>query len=111
MDHRQPEPAQPLAWPAYGAWVFFTATGAEIHTAVSRNRGATWTAPQTVRTPQALGPSNPWPMIEVGPDGVVYLSYVSYGKTSADGATVPATLWLARSTDDGRRVEQLRQGG
>ena len=86
----------------YGAWVLFTATGAEIHTAVSRNRGATWSAPQTVRTPQALGPSNPWPMIAVGPDGVVYLSYVSYGKTSADGATVPATLWLARSTDDGR---------
>jgi hypothetical protein len=41
-------------------------------------------------------------MIAVGPDGVVYLSYVSYGATSPDGATVPATLWLARSTDDGR---------
>jgi hypothetical protein len=86
----------------YGAWVLFTDTGAEIHTAVSRDRGATWTRPLTVRTPQSLGPKNPWPMIAVGPDGVVYLSYVSYGATSADGKTVPASLWLARSTDDGR---------
>ena len=86
----------------YGAWVLFTAKGAEIHTAVSRDRGASWSRPLTVPTPQALGPKNPWPMIAVGPDGVVYLSYVSYGATSADGATAPATLWLARSTDDGR---------
>jgi hypothetical protein len=86
----------------YGAWVLFTAKGAEIHTAVSRNRGASWSRPLTVPTPQALGPKNPWPMIAVGPDGVVYLSYVSYGATSADGATVPATLWVARSRDDGR---------
>ncbi|MBV8928239.1 MAG: exo-alpha-sialidase, partial [Mycobacteriaceae bacterium] len=95
-------PRSPWRDHVYGAWVLFTATGAEIHTAVSRNRGATWSSPQTVKAPQTIGPKNPWPMIGVGPDGVVYLSYVTYGKTSADGATVPATLWLARSKDDGR---------
>lgn len=86
----------------YGAWVLFTDSGAEIHTAVSRNRGRTWTHEQTVPTPQALGPKNPWPMVSVGPDGVVHLSYVSYGTPSGDGSSVPATLWVARSTDDGR---------
>jgi hypothetical protein len=86
----------------YGAWVLFTADGAEIHTAVSRNHGRSWTSAAVVPTPQQLGPSNPWPMIAVGADGVVHLSYVSYGKRSADGSSIPATLWSARSTDDGR---------
>jgi hypothetical protein len=84
----------------YGAWVLFKGDGAEIHTAVSRNHGRSWTKAEAVPTPQTLGPSNPWPMVAVGADGVVHLSYVSYGKPSAGG--VPATLWSARSTDDGR---------
>jgi hypothetical protein len=41
-------------------------------------------------------------MLAVGPRGTVYLSYVSYGTTSADGSSVPATLWVAESRDDGR---------
>lgn len=41
-------------------------------------------------------------MIAVGADGVVHLSYVSYGTPSADGSGVPATLWSAQSQDDGR---------
>jgi photosystem II stability/assembly factor-like uncharacterized protein len=92
----------PRAGHLYGAWVLFTADGAEIHTAVSRDHGATWTRPRTVATRVPLGPKNPWPMLAVGPGGTVYLTYVSYGATSADGASVPATLWTARSTDDGR---------
>jgi hypothetical protein len=92
----------PRAGHLYGAWVLFTDTGAEIHTAVSRDRGATWTTPQTLATRVPLGPKNPWPMLAVGPRGVVYLSYVSYGAVSADGRSVPATLWSARSRDDGR---------
>jgi hypothetical protein len=86
----------------YGAWVLFTDTGAEIHTAVSRDRGRSWTNPTRVPTPQPLGPTNPWPMIAAGADGVVHLSYVSYGTPSGDGTSIPATLWSARSTDDGR---------
>ncbi len=86
----------------YGAWVLFTEDGAEIHTSVSRDHGRSWSGAATVPTPQQLGPSNPWPMIAVGADGVVHLSYVSYGTPSADGTSVPATLWSARSTDDGR---------
>jgi hypothetical protein len=86
----------------YGAWVLFKGDAAEIHTAVSRNHGRSWTTAKAVPTPQKLGPTNPWPMVDVGPDGVVYLSYVSYGTPSKDGSSVPATLWSARSTDDGR---------
>jgi hypothetical protein len=95
-------PSSPWVDHVYGAWVLFTPTGAEVHTGVTRDRGATWTDVANVVTPQTLGPKNPWPMIGVGPDGVVYLTYVSYGSTSADGKTVPATIWLARSTDDGK---------
>jgi hypothetical protein len=82
--------------------VLFTDSGAEIHTAVSRDHGRSWSNPAVVPTPQPLGPANPWPMIAVGADGVEHLSYVSYGTPSADGTSVPATLWSARSTDDGR---------
>jgi len=94
-------PSSPWRDHVYGVWVEFTDSAPQIHTAVSRDRGATWTAPQDVPTPTVLGSANPWPMIAVGPDGVVYLSYVTYGATRADGS-VRATLWSARSTDDGR---------
>ena len=99
----------PRAGHLYGAWVLFTETGAEVHTAVSRDRGATWTTPRTLKTRVPLGPKNPWPMLAVGPRGVVYLSYVSYGEVSADGRSVPATLWSARSRDDGRTWTRTRK--
>jgi len=96
------DPGDPRAGHVYGAWVLFTAQGAEIHTAVSRDHGRSWSRAAVVPTPQKLGPANPWPMVAVGADGVVHLSYVSYGTPSADGSSVPTTLWSARSTDDGR---------
>ena len=86
----------------YGAWVLFNGKGAQIRTSVSRDRGRSWSGAIAVPTPQKLGPKNPWPMVAVGADGVVHLSYVSYGTPSADGTSVPATLWSARSNDDGR---------
>ena len=95
-------PSDPRVGHLYGAWVLFTSHGAQIHTAVSRDHGRSWSAAKPVDTPQPLGPSNPWPMVAVGADGVVHLSYVSYGTPSKDGTRVPATLWSARSTDDGR---------
>jgi hypothetical protein len=97
-----PARSGPRASHVYGAWVLFTDSGAEIHTAVSRDRGRSWSRTTTVPTPQALGPSNPWPMIAVGPHGMVYLSYVSYGTATPGASSVPATLWSARSADDGR---------
>lgn len=86
----------------YGAWVLFTADGAELHTAVSRNRGKTWKNVQNVKTPVPLGPKNPWPMIGVDKKGTVYISFVTYGEAPKDSPTVPATLWVTKSTDDGR---------
>jgi hypothetical protein len=103
------DPRDPRSGHAYGAWVLFTDSGAEIHTAVSRDHGATWSRPRTVATPVPLGPKNPWPMIAVGRRGAVYLSYVSYGTTSPDGTSVPATIWSARSTDDGRTWGHTRK--
>src|SRR4051794_22311293 len=92
----------------YGVWVQFNDdAGAppEIHWAVSRDRGATWSAPQTVPVPEPLGPANPWPQIAVGADGAVQLTYVTYGAPTTqqgDVQTGPATIWSARSVDDGR---------
>jgi hypothetical protein len=104
-----PSARGPRAGHLYAAWVLFTDTGAEVHTAVSRDRGATWTTPRTLPTRVPLGPKNPWPMLAVGPKGAVHLSYVSYGTTSADGTSVPATLWSARSFDDGRTWTRGRE--
>jgi hypothetical protein len=104
-----PRRSGPRAGHVYGAWVLFTDSGAEIHTAVSRDRGRSWSRARTVATPQALGPDNPWPMIAVGRDGVVHLSYVSYGKPPAHGTSIPAALWTARSTDDGRTWSGFRR--
>lgn len=86
----------------YGAWVLFTEDGAELHTAVSRDRGKTWKNFQNVKTPVPLGPKNPWPMIGVDKSGTAYISYVTYGEAVKDSPTVPATLWVTKSTDDGR---------
>jgi hypothetical protein len=48
-------------------------------------------------------------MLAVGPRGAVYLSYVSYGTESPDGTSVAATLWSARSLDDGRTWSRTRK--
>ena len=99
-------PGHPFADHVYGVWVQFN-DGAglppEIRMAVSRDRGVTWSAPTTVPTVAPLGPSNPWPHIAVGADGALQLSYVSYGSSTTNGdvKTSPATIWSARSTDDG----------
>jgi hypothetical protein len=83
----------------HGAWVEFDGDAARIRTSVSRDRGGRWSAPITVPTPVALGPANPWPQVAVGRGGVAYLSFVSYGKGTR------ATVWVTRSTDDGRSWE------
>lgn len=99
-------PGHPFADHVYAVWVQFNDDAGlppEIHFAVSRDRGATWSAPATVPTPVPLGPANPWPQIAVGADGAVQLTYVSYGPSGDDGdvRTSPATIWSTRSTDDG----------
>jgi len=48
-------------------------------------------------------------MLAVGPRGGVYLSYVSYGSAPPDATGVPATLWSARSLDDGRTWTRTRK--
>lgn len=83
----------------YATWVQFPAASADpvlIRTAVSRDRGETWSAPVTVPQPVPTVGANPWPQIAAGADGAVHLSWVTYGRGEA------ATLWSARSTDDGR---------
>ena len=103
-------PRDPRRGHVYGAWVLFTDSGAEIHTAVSRDHGATWSRPRTVATPVPLGPKNPWPMIAVGPRrrGLPVLCQL---RDHLDGRHERARdLWSARSTDDGRTWSRHPQG-
>lgn len=91
----------------YGVWVQFNddaGTPPEIRFAASRDRGETWSVPQTIPTAGVLGPANPWPHIAVDAAGAVQLTYVTYGASTLDGDTKasPATIWSTRSTDDGR---------
>jgi hypothetical protein len=41
-------------------------------------------------------------MIGVDKAGTAYVSQVTDGKAAKDSASVPPTLWITRSTDDGR---------
>ncbi len=91
----------------YGVWVQFNDDAdrpPEIRFAVSRDRGATWSAPQSIPTAVPLGPSNPWPHIAVDAGGAVQLTYVTYGERRKEGdlEVSPTRIWSARSTDDGR---------
>jgi len=102
----QQDRSSPLRDHVYAAWVEFPADSADpvlIHTAVSRNRGATWSAPLTVPQPVPTIGANPWPQIAAGAGGSLSLSYVTYGAGNR------ATLWSARSADDGRSWTGTRE--
>ena len=90
----------------YAVWVeFLEDGGSRIWSAVSRDRGLSWSAPTVVPTGLALDEANPWPFIAVGADGVLHLTFVDY-----DGET--ATIWTMRSADDGRSWQpRVRVGG
>jgi hypothetical protein len=89
-------PGHPWANHVYAVWVeFLEDGGSRIWSAVSRDRGSTWSTPAVVPTGLALDEANPWPFIAVGADGVVHLTFVDY-----DGEA--ATIWTMRSSDDGR---------
>ncbi len=94
----QQNEASPYRDHVYAVWVEFPEDSAApvlIHSSVSRDRGATWSAPSTVPQPVPTIGANPWPLVSTGANGDVYLSYVTYGSGNA------AALWTTRSVDDG----------
>ena len=86
----------------YAAWAVFNGaspgSGIKVRMAVSRDRGLTFDKAVTISPPSEVGPAatSVYPSIDAAGD--VYLSIVSF----PPDAKKPSTIYVARSTDDGR---------
>jgi hypothetical protein len=83
----------------YAAWAVFNGTdgGIKVRMAVSRDRGQTFSKAVTIASPSQVsaGATFVYPSIDAA--GFVYVAVVSFPPN--DG---PSTIYVARSTDDGR---------
>ncbi len=81
----------------YAAWAVFNGQAVKVRMAVSRDRGLTFDKAVTITPPSQVGPATTYVYPSVDASGDVYVSVVSFppgGKSS--------TIYVARSTDDGR---------
>ena len=81
----------------YAAWAVFNGQTVKVRMAVSRDRGLTFDKAVTITPPSQVGPATTYVYPSVDASGDVYVSVVSFppgGKSS--------TIYVARSTDDGR---------
>jgi hypothetical protein len=86
----------------YAMWTDFNGAGGngKIMEAVSRDRGQTFSKPIQVSTPSAATPANTYVYPSVGPDGTVYVAYVSgYDTTNKNRV---GHVYVAKSVDDGK---------
>jgi hypothetical protein len=81
----------------YAAWAVFNGQSIKVRMAVSRDRGATFARPITITTPSDVGAGATYVYPEIDAVGDVYVSVVSFPPSG--GAH---TIYVARSTDDGR---------
>ncbi|MDX6424743.1 MAG: hypothetical protein QOD52_148 [Gaiellaceae bacterium] len=86
----------------YAMWTDFNGAGGngKIMVAVSRDRGQSFSKPTQVSTPSAATPANTYVYPSVGPDGTVYVAFVSgYDTTNKNRV---GHVYVARSVDDGK---------
>jgi hypothetical protein len=81
----------------YAMWTIFNGKTSKINVSVSRDRGATFSKPLTITAPQDTGPSTTFIYPSVDAAGDVYASLAAFKPPNGS----PATLYVARSTDDG----------
>ncbi|HEV8570984.1 MAG TPA: sialidase family protein [Actinoplanes sp.] len=81
----------------YAAWAVFNGQSIKVRMAVSRDRGQTFDKAITISTPSGVGPGATYVYPEIDAAGNLYVSVVSF---PANGG--PSTIYVARSTDDGR---------
>jgi hypothetical protein len=81
----------------YAAWAVFNGSSIKVRMAVSRDRGQTFDKAITISTPSQVGAGATYVYPEIDAAGTVYVSVVSF---PPNGAT--STIYVARSTDDGR---------
>jgi len=83
----------------YAAWAVFNGNGGgiKVRMAVSRDRGQTFAKAVTIAPPSQVGPGATYVYPEIDAAGNVYVAVVSF---PANGGS--STIYVARSTDDGR---------
>ena len=88
----------------YAMWTTFNGStvsdGSKIMVAVSRDRGATFSRAVQLTTPSATGPANTYVYPSIGPDGTVYVAFVSGFDTSNKNRV--GHVYVTKSVDDGR---------
>ncbi|HEU4947216.1 MAG TPA: sialidase family protein [Kribbella sp.] len=90
-------PGSPYQDHVYAAWAVFNGSAIKVRMAVSRDRGQTFSRAVTISVPSQVGPAVTYVYPAVDAAGDVYVSVVSFppsGKASS--------IYVARSTDDGR---------
>ena len=86
----------------YAMWTDFNGASGngKIMVAVSRDRGQSFSKPIQVSTPSAATPANTYVYPSVGPDGTVYVAYVSgYDTTNKNRV---GHVYVTKSVDDGK---------
>jgi hypothetical protein len=81
----------------YAAWAVFNGQAIKVRMAVSRDRGLTFARAITISTPSEVSAGATYVYPEIDAAGDVYVSVVSF---PPGGGT--HTIYVARSTDDGR---------
>jgi hypothetical protein len=81
----------------YAAWAVFNGKGTKVRMAVSRDRGQTFDNAVTIAPPSEVGAAVTYVIPQVDAAGGVYVAVVSFPPNG--GAS---TIYVARSSDDGR---------
>jgi len=81
----------------YAAWAVFNGFTTKIRIAVSRDRGQSFSSPITLPTQSTAGPSTTYAYPAVDADGDVYIAFAAFPACCSS----PASIWVARSLDDG----------
>lgn len=81
----------------YAAWSVFNGFTSKIKVSVSRDRGQTFSKPETLTAPQVTGPSTTYVYPSVDAAGTVYVAFAAFPACCSS----PASIWVTRSVDDG----------
>jgi hypothetical protein len=85
----------------YAMWTTFNGAsgGSKIMVAVSRDRGQTFSKAVQLTTPSATTPANTYVYPSIGPDGTVYVAFVSGFDTTNKNRV--GHVYVTKSVDDG----------
>jgi len=81
----------------YAGWSVFNGSATKVRMAVSRDRGLTFDRAVTISPPSEVGPAVTFVLPEIDAAGVLYVALVSFPPNGG-----PSTIFVTRSTDDGR---------